>query len=288
MHASRVSSVAADVASLGSPRAGRTTSAGQALWRTTAVATLPERGARESGAPVRGERDQRRFEIVDEAPNGAGRRIPANHARLDLDIRPELLRRPRRRPPPAPSPSRRRGGGTRARARPGFREQVPSRERSGTMAFDSAEPSIQTSNGPSRRTVGEHSGPTSTAGISSARTTSSATLPNSTWPSAARACVAMQTTGSLASSATARNASGTETLRTISTRAPCACTDAFAVSMRVARNVTVQLRSHEDDVGVESARRAPRPRGGRALRRASRRVGPAVSWASMFSSSSTR
>ena len=124
----------------------------------------------------------------------------------------------------------------------------------GTMTFDSAEPSIQTSNGPSRCTVGEHSGPTSTAGISSPRTTSSATLPKSAWPSAVRACVAMQTIGSLASSATARTASGTETLRTISTRAPCACTDVIAVSMRSVGIPPSNCAATEDNVGVESVR----------------------------------
>ena len=90
----------------------------------------PEPDAREPGAPMGGERDQRRFEIVDQAPDGDLGRIAANDPRLDLDVGPELLRRPRRRRPPARSRSRRRGGGTRARARPGFRVRVPTRGRS--------------------------------------------------------------------------------------------------------------------------------------------------------------
>src|SRR6478736_6604959 len=51
----------------------------------------PEPDAREPGAPMGGESDQRRFEITDQAPDGDLWRRATNHPRFDLDLGPELL-----------------------------------------------------------------------------------------------------------------------------------------------------------------------------------------------------
>jgi hypothetical protein len=162
------------VRSVASVEAGRTTSAGHALWRTTEVATLP-RAAR--ARPVRpcvasatsaGSRSSA-------SADRAGGRVAADHARLDINVGREFFDR-------GAHDQFGRGRRLDIERMEDVHEHDAGADASahsraiGTMAFDAIEPSTATSKGPSKCCWGEQAGPTCTAGTSSSRTTSSATL----------------------------------------------------------------------------------------------------------------